>query len=178
MRAPWSRTSAPISGLEPTIEVPRALLISIQPRFAEAILDGTKTIELRRTRPTLPENALALIYASTPIKALVGYATVEEVVEATPQALWREHRDAAGVTTTEFKTYFAHRTVAYGLRLSAATRAEHEMTLAQLRQHGLEPPQSWRYVTPERAEVLHQALAPTPQTKANLLHRVLAPVTS
>lgn len=130
MKAPWSRPK-PKKAETPTSQViARALLISIQPRFANAILDGTKTIELRRTTPTLPPGALALIYSSSPTKALVGWATVDEIVHATPTDLWNEHNESAGVTPAEFQEYFADRTNAYGLRLSTVSRADHELSLA------------------------------------------------
>lgn len=160
MKAPWSRSRRRATE-GPTADIAtRALLISIQPRFANAILDGTKTVELRRTTPTLPPAALALIYSSSPTKALVGWATVEEIVRATPHALWNEHKNLTGVTSAEFTDYFAGRTDAYGLRLSAASRAERELSLTALRSHGLEPPQSWRYVAADLAKTLRHEMSP------------------
>ena len=177
MKAPWSRSRQRATHDPADVVGSRALLISIQPRFANAILDGTKTVELRRTMPTLRPDALALIYSSSPTKALVGWATVEEVVRATPYALWREHKDATGVTSTEFKHYFANRADAYGLRLSAVNRAQDELSLAALRTHGLEPPQSWRYVAADLAETLRRQMSP-PSHATGLhrrrLHRILA----
>ncbi|GAB4002235.1 ASCH domain-containing protein [Nocardioides ultimimeridianus] len=140
----------------------RALLISIQPRYAEAILTGTKTIELRRTMPTLEPGALALIYSSTPTKALVGWATVEHIVQATPTALWNEHKDAAGITASEFSDYFGGRLNAYGLRLGDVTAAECPVPLAELRKHALQPPQSWRYISDERASMLIEQMSGRP----------------
>jgi predicted transcriptional regulator len=137
----------------------RALLISIHPRFANAILDGTKTIELRRTMPTLPDSALALMYSSSPMKALVGWATVEGVVQATPDDMWRTHKHAAGVTSAEFDEYFAGKTDAFGLRLTDVKRALHAISLADLRGHGLEPPQSWRYVSLDLARMLCERMS-------------------
>lgn len=160
MKAPWSRSRHRTTEGPSADIANRALLISIQPRFANAILDGTKTIELRRTPPTLAPGALALIYSSSPTKALVGWATVEEIVRATPHALWKEHKDVTGVTSAEFTDYFAGRTDAYGLRLSAVGRAEREFSLAALRGHGLEPPQSWRYVAADLAKTLHDEMSP------------------
>lgn len=132
----------------------RALLISIQPRFAEAILDGSKTLELRRTAPTLVPSALALIYASSPTKALVGSATVLTTLQSTPSDLWSDHREATGVTSDEYQKYFAGRSQAFGLRLAAVERARCPVGLADLRSHGLEPPQSWRYLTSQQAMTL------------------------
>jgi predicted transcriptional regulator len=160
MKAPWARSGRTDTEQDPTTGiVDRALLISIQPRYANAILDGTKTIELRRTMPTLEADALALIYSSSPTKALVGWATIKQIFRATPTALWREHKLSTGVTAAEFKDYFEGRTKAYGLHLSEVGRAERDVRLAELRTYGLEPPQSWRYVTAELAESLRREMS-------------------
>jgi predicted transcriptional regulator len=159
MKPPWSRLGRKRTEETNAGIVTRALLISIQPRFANAILDGTKTIELRRTMPTLPPGAIALIYSSSPTKALVGWATVEEVLQASPNALWREHKASTGVTSAEFKEYFADRADAYGLRLSAVRRADQDVSLTALRTYGLEPPQSWRYVAVDLAKALRQEMS-------------------
>src|SRR5262245_39531753 len=132
MKAPWSRSRRNKTGNAAADVVARSLLISIQPRFANAILDGTKTIELRRTMPTLPPGALALIYSSTPSKALVGWATVEEIVQASPNALWKAHKEATGVTSAEFRDYFTGSADAYGIRLAEVHRASSQISLGDL----------------------------------------------
>lgn len=143
----------------------RALLISIQPRFAHAILEGSKTIELRRTFPSLEPGALALIYSSSPTKAVVGWANVETVITAKPSTLWRTHRLQTGVTAAEFRGYFEGSDTAYGLKLRDVTAAPRRLDLDSVRAHGLEPPQSWRYLSHELAERLRREMsgtAPTP----------------
>lgn len=160
MKSPWARSGRTDAEQDPTSgTAERALLISIRPKYANAILDGTKSIELRRTLPTLGPDALALIYSSSPTKALVGWATIGQIFRATPTALWREHKRATGVTPAEFKDYFEGRTKAYGLHLSAVGRAERAVHLAELRTYGLEPPQSWRYVTADLAESLRRSMS-------------------
>lgn len=177
MKAPWSRRES-ANGTNDDL-VSRALLISIRPRFANAILDGSKTIELRRTMPTLPPGALALIYSSSPAKALIGWATVEEILQATPNALWKVHQDSTGVTSDEFNEYFAGKSDAFGLRLSAVRRADNEVSLAALRAHGLEPPQSWRYIATDLAEALRKEMSDRSATRSlhSCLRTKLAAVT-
>lgn len=157
MRVPWVRHGEAPGPTDLGV-ADRALLISIQPRFAKAILDGTKTIELRRTMPTLSAPARALIYASSPTKAIVGWATIDGVLRATPQELWRTQKDSTGVTEAEFDEYFAGRDDAFGYQLTSVERAVSPVSLATLREHALEPPQSWRYVSASLAESLCQAM--------------------
>ena len=127
--------------------VERRLLLSLKPRFADAILDGTKTVELRRTRPLIRVPTDALIYASRPTMAIVGRCRVESIDSFTPTALWDAHGQSAGITRREFREYFRGAERAYGLMLSAPLRLE-SMHLAEVRRWwpGFVPPQSFRYL--------------------------------
>ena len=56
-------------------EFTRDLLISLHPRHASNILSGEKTVELRRRFPEQrTRGALALIYSTAPVQAVVGVA--------------------------------------------------------------------------------------------------------
>ncbi|WP_237302536.1 ASCH domain-containing protein [Streptomyces sp. S063] len=50
----------------------RALLLSLHPRFATAILNGEKTVELRRQRVAVPPGTPVIIYATSPTMALTA----------------------------------------------------------------------------------------------------------
>ncbi|MFO8101149.1 MAG: ASCH domain-containing protein, partial [Dehalococcoidia bacterium] len=78
----------------------------MRPKYAERILDGKKSIELRRVRPVVPEGAVLLIYVSSPVKALGAISTVQCVTSAQPHELWKSVKDKAGLTRTEFHSYF------------------------------------------------------------------------
>ena len=56
--------------------------LSLKPRFAEAILAGTKTVELRRTTPKIEVPTRALLYTSTPVRALLGTCIITSVTSA------------------------------------------------------------------------------------------------
>ena len=49
---------------EDSLDPARALVLSLKPRFAGAILAGTKTVEVRRVMPRITVPTLALLYAS------------------------------------------------------------------------------------------------------------------
>ena len=73
-----------------------ALLLSIRPEFAYAILDGSKTVELRRIAPKLDAGSLIVIYATAPVMALVRAVLGEILVDRTDR-LWRKIGKRAGV---------------------------------------------------------------------------------
>lgn len=125
----------------------RCLLLSIKPRYVNKILAGTKSVELRRTAPDLEPGAPVLLYSSTPVKAIVGHATLTTVEEQTPAELWAFARDLAGVTRAEYRAYFDGADRAFGLKLADVQRAAEPVPLERMRLLGIEPPQSWRYIT-------------------------------
>lgn len=124
------------------------LLISVRPHFAEAILEGRKTIELRRTRPNVVPGSQVLLYASAPCMAVVASARVTSILEDEPANIWRDHQEEVGISESGFDDYFAGVGTAYGLRLHDVKRLD-PTPLSELRALGIEPPQSWRYVNSE-----------------------------
>lgn len=124
----------------------RALFISVKPRYAEAILDGRKTVELRRTRPNLPDGSLVILYSSTPTRAVVGWAHLTAVREGTPLEIWDEFGPAAAVTELDYDDYFDGAEQAFALELDGVVVATQPIPLSVIRSIGIQPPQSWRYV--------------------------------
>lgn len=135
-------------------------MLSIRPRFAEAILRGDKTVELRRTRMHARAGTLVVLYSSSPTRSVLGTAVLGEIIEAHPTELWPRVRNDAGVTQLEFDQYFANADRGYGLRLRDAVPLATPTPLHRIRANaGLEPPQSFRYVTRSQADMLTTALA-------------------
>lgn len=124
----------------------RALLISVKPKYADAILQGIKTVELRRTRPNLPAGSLVILYSSTPTRAVVGWAHLSGVREGTPIEIWEEYGSAAAIDGPDYDAYFAGTHQAIALELNSVVAAVHPIPLDVIRSIGIQPPQSWRYV--------------------------------
>lgn len=134
----------------------RALLLSLRPRFAELVLAGAKSVELRRVPPNVPAGAVALIYATSPTCAIVGVAAVVAVHVDNRERIWQQHGKHTGVTRREFDEYFKGSLEAVAITLSAVRRLPCPVGLAQLRQGQawFRPPQSFRYLTPEQTAAL------------------------
>lgn len=83
----------------------RVALLSIHPRHATAILDGYKTVELRRTR--LPSDVShVVVYATSPLKTVLGWFEVDAIERDRPWRLWERHGSGTGITRSEFRSYF------------------------------------------------------------------------
>src|SRR5262245_5845590 len=78
------------------------LLLPIHPRWAIAILDRTKQWELRTRRPSVDRRDVVVLYATSPLRAVVGSFLVGDVVTDRPEVVWRHVRDRIGLTRAEF----------------------------------------------------------------------------
>ncbi|MGY3339254.1 putative transcriptional regulator [Streptomyces filamentosus] len=128
----------------------RAMLLSVHPRFATAILAGTKTVEVRRQRVAAPPGTPVLLYATAPTMAIVGMARIASVQVATPREVWSASHRSAGITRREYDEYMSGAAQASGLSLEGPITFEDPVPLAALRASGpFHPPQSYRYLTGE-----------------------------
>ena len=93
------------------------VILSVKPRWADKILSGQKVIELRRRFPIPPSPISALLYASSPTKALVGVVTVESVACLPPDVLWPRVAQHACVTIWQYQSYFEESDKAFALRV-------------------------------------------------------------
>jgi predicted transcriptional regulator len=137
----------------------RLLLLSIQPKYAEKIFDGTKLVELRRTRPDVVSGDLGIVYVSSPISAIVGIIEIDRIIEASPIRLWSEVRDHAGISKQSFDDYYRGAERAFGLVLKGARSFPRPVDLCYLRRiwEGFRPPQSFRYLSIEDFGVIESA---------------------
>ena len=138
----------------------RVLLLSLRPRFAKAILDGTKRVELRRIRPRAVPGTAILIYATAPTKALLGGCSVSGMLVADPDEIWEMHGHLTSVDRAEFDDYFAGTDHAVAIQLTAPWTLAKPITLDTLRQKwdGFHPPQTFRYL---RAAAVRGIVPPT-----------------
>jgi predicted transcriptional regulator len=136
------------------------VIISIHPNYADAILAGRKTIELRRRVPELPSGTRLWIYATRPTGAVIGVATIQEVDKAHPTTIWKKHRRHAGIDYTSFKAYFEGTQQAVAILLEAVQHVG-PITIGQLREirDGFHPPQVLTRLTASEAKALRKLAA-------------------
>ena len=123
----------------------RGIVASIHPRHAQAILNGTKTIELRKRPPGCGELIDRMyIYETAPTSLVVGRVEVGAIVRAVPESFWTHYGARTGVSEAEFFEYFGGAVEASGIEIGFPRRYARPYPIAEL---GLtRPPQSWCYV--------------------------------
>jgi predicted transcriptional regulator len=129
----------------------RDVIFSIRPVHAEKILEGSKTVELRRRFASdVRPGTLALIYSTSPTSALTGSACIQEVQWLAVTELWEKHCFAACLQKKEFEDYFSGLKRGYAIVLTAVKPLERPVGLPELRERfGFEPPQSYQYIRPD-----------------------------
>lgn len=133
------------------------LLLSVHPRFADAIFAGVKRVELRRRLPRVTD--AVVMYATSPTMALVGSFTVESVVRLPLGPLWRQVRDVAGVTRAEYLDYFDGLAEGVGIFVGDVVRFNQPVLLAKLRRlwPGFHPPQGFLYLDDSAVDLLRSS---------------------
>ncbi|MFO1001346.1 MAG: ASCH domain-containing protein [Planctomycetaceae bacterium] len=130
------------------------LLLSIHPRFAEAIFDGTKKVELRRRAPKLRAGDEVIVYATVPTAAVLGKFTVKSVEFSKLHDLWQGTRKVAAVSNSEFEAYFDGLEKGVGIWIANMQRYSAPVSLTDLRNSipGFHPPQGFRYLSADEVK--------------------------
>ena len=63
-------------------------IISLKPQYAELILSGKKTVELRNRIVRMEPGTVIWIYATRPFGGIVALAELDSVVHDTPAGIW------------------------------------------------------------------------------------------
>ncbi len=124
------------------------LILSVKPEFAEAIVDGRKTIDIRRQKPNVKPGTFGLVYSSSPTQAVVGSFRVDRVLSTTPEKLWIEAELCAGISKQDFDDYLAGVGIGHGIIVSCGRRFKKPIKLDQLRViwPAWRPPRSFGYL--------------------------------
>lgn len=138
---------------------PDNILISLEPKYAESILSGSKLYELRRRAVRVEQGTTVWFYSKKPEGAVVGYATVVDVHEASPTTLWKRYGGSVGVSRTEFFEYFSELDVAFAMELKNSARLKRPVRLDELRKvdEAFQPPQFFKRLS--RSETLFRTIS-------------------
>ena len=124
------------------------MLLSIRPTHAADILSGRKTVELRRTRPSITPGQLVLLYASSPVCAVVGACRVDAFEIGAPATIKRKYLRRAAIPGHAFDHYYLGAAAATALLLDCATALPNPVSLSTLKgSPATTPTQSWRFVS-------------------------------
>ena len=118
-------------------------LLSVHPEYVDLIKKGGKRVEFRR-RPFARTITHIVIYATSPVKKLVGVCEVERVIQDAPAALWARYGWGGGISRDALFRYLDG--LMYGIAIVLRSFRSF-VNLLDLSALGVErPPQSFRYL--------------------------------
>ena len=136
-----------------------AILLSVKPKFADLIVQGSKLIELRRAVPARPVDTIA-IYSSSPVQAIVALADVKETVEASLSKLWTLAKEnGGGLTKSELLSYFDSKSTGFAILLHNVRVFSKPVSPQKLFKI-FAAPQSFKYLSSRELQRLEAMLEP------------------
>ncbi|WP_158829333.1 ASCH domain-containing protein [Mucilaginibacter lacusdianchii] len=126
----------------------KLILISVKEKYVQQMLEGKKTIELRKAKPKAAQGDTIIIYTTQPRKAITAIALVENIIVTTPSEMWAKHAWQLGVTREEFDQYYHNHQRAIGIRMTAITPLNAEILLSAIKliHPNFAPPQTFKYL--------------------------------
>ena len=126
------------------------LILSIKPKYADKILNGSKTIELRKSLPKkVGKGSPLLIYVTTPKKSIQAICEIDDIVDSTPNELWEIVKEKAGISKKEYNSYYSTNKRASAIFLRNVEPFEIPISLSQIRSKfpNFSPPQTFKYIS-------------------------------
>lgn len=135
----------------------RSVLLSVRPEFANALLAGTKTAEVRRRFPSIAAGTTLYVYASSPSRQVIGTLRTSAVHRLPPESVWNRFKRMIGIDRGYLDAYLDGVEHAAIIEVDTPTTWTRPVSLLELRRHvAVEPPQSYRYLDVSQAAQLEQ----------------------
>ena len=119
------------------------LLISIKPEFVKKILAYEKLYEFIKS--IFKEDVDKIfIYSTYPVKKIVGYFEVNEIICESPQELWNSFSEVSGISKKDFFKYYANSNEGFAIKIDNLHIFEEYIDMNQY--DDFRAPQSFCYV--------------------------------
>lgn len=120
-----------------------SVLMSIKPQYVNKIFLGEKIFEFRTTLCKRKVTKM-YIYATSPIKKVVGEVTIEKVLIDTPENIWEQTKEKAGIEKDSFFFYYngKEKAIAYQLKNIIKYTIPKELSEFGIKK----APQSYQYI--------------------------------
>jgi predicted transcriptional regulator len=139
--------------------MPKFLIISVKPEYAVKIVNHQKTIELRKNVPNVSNGDYVIIYATMPVKTVVGFAKVKRIIKTTPNQMWGENEARLGISKKAFEEYYANSDVSVGIEFNSITKLNVGFSLQEIKKFipKFTPPQTYKYLSNLQALRLYKS---------------------
>jgi predicted transcriptional regulator len=127
----------------------RDVVLSIRPNYSTKIMQGIKTVEVRRISGVSTSRRRRLHLFNVAVQAKVGSAEIAEVIKLPVVDIWKKFNKMAQIERSSFNEYFTGVKQGFALQFANVRPFSRSIKLAELRtRFAFEPPQSFLYATP------------------------------
>jgi len=120
-----------------------AALMSLHPEFAHLILKGQKRVEFRKRR--FAETVThVVIYATDPVKQVLGFFEVSRLREDTPDKLWNRYKRRGGIARDAFSAYYKESRTGVAIEVGRVFELPRPLALSEVNKTA---PQSFAYLS-------------------------------
>ncbi|MCM5661952.1 hypothetical protein [Galbibacter mesophilus] len=126
-----------------------SVILSIKPIYAHAIMSGTKKVEFRKKIFKRPVDKI-FVYSSSPEKKIIGFFTIKEIIENSPEKLWSEFNTVGGIEKEDFFNYYRGSETGFSIKVSKVEKFEDGIDPADFFEN-FYAPQSYIYLEEKTA---------------------------
>ncbi len=98
------------------------VLLSIKPEYAEKILHGEKKYEFRRTIFKSLSVTKIVIYATSPVRKIIGEFDIDCIISLEIDNLWEKTKHHAGINKQFYDSYFHGKEIGHAIKIKRAKR--------------------------------------------------------
>ena len=120
------------------------VLLSIKPEYANKIFDGTKKFEFRRTIFKNENVKTIVVYASSPLKKVIGEFEIDYILNDELEHLWANTKDYSGISKSYFDEYFFKKEKGFAIKIKNVKKYNNPLCIKE--DFNANPPQSFLYI--------------------------------
>ena len=121
------------------------VILSIRPTFCKMIFSGQKKYEYRKRVFTRSDVDKVYIYATKPICRIVGYFTIDTVIEDKKSYMWGKTHKDGGISKEFFDAYFLNSDTAYAIKIGQVVKLDNSIDPKEVIKN-FHAPQNFMYV--------------------------------
>ena len=93
------------------------ILMPINPEYVDEILSGNKKYEYRKIKAKRKNIDKMIIYSTSPIMRVVAEAEIVDILEDSPEKLWKKTKKHSGITRDFYSKYYKDKNSAVAYKL-------------------------------------------------------------
>ncbi|MCX6669297.1 MAG: hypothetical protein NTV25_05760 [Methanothrix sp.] len=121
------------------------VILSIRPKYAQLILSGAKRYEFRKFIFNNKYVYEVYVYATSPIKRIVGVFNIGNIIRDSPKELWDQLGHLSGMNEAEFFDYFQDIKIGFAIEIKNVEIFDAPLDPKE-QIPGFNPPQSFCYL--------------------------------